>query len=387
MNVHEYQAKQILQAYGVHILNGFLAETPEDIQKYARQIETSRIVVKAQIHSGGRGKAGGVKLASSVEEAVTLGSNMLGSKLVTEQTGPEGKWVHKIYLEEACDIGGEFYLSFVLDRASGNVMLIASRHGGMDIEAISKTHPKAVHKIPVSPHWGIRNYHAQFITEIFGVERRLEGDVKTLLEALFTCFLEKDLTLVEINPLVLTQDSELVALDCKMNFDDNALVRHADIAALRDLSEENPKELEAGKAGIAYVALDGNIGCLVNGAGLAMATMDAVHAAGGHPANFLDVGGSASAEQIENALHLMLSDPNVKGIFVNIFGGIMHCDTVATGIVNAIERWGSDTPFVVRLSGTNADLGRDILKSSGHAVTLVDSMDSGSDLIVRAIAA
>ncbi len=383
MNIHEYQAKALLKKYNVNALNGFLVEDLMDLEAKIRRIETDVAVIKAQIHAGGRGKAGGVRLAKTFTEAVEAGKALLGSTLVTHQTGDQGQKVRKVYVEEGCDIKKEFYLSVVLDRASSGIAIVASSEGGVDIETVSEERPEAILKLEIDPLIGVRAFHIRRIAATFGISGALLPGLSVLVHGLYQCFVERDAEMIEINPLVVTQSGEWVALDAKMCFDDNALFRNPEIESLRDFDEEDPKEIEASAYGLSYVALSGNIACLVNGAGLAMATMDAIKLSGGSPANFLDVGGSASEEMVKKALTIILSDEQVEGIFVNIFGGIMKCDTIARGIVEAMAESPKKVPLVVRLEGNRVKEGKAFLSDSGLFVASADSMDEGADLIVK----
>ncbi|MBF4696034.1 ADP-forming succinate--CoA ligase subunit beta [Fusibacter ferrireducens] len=385
MNIHEYQAKAILKSYGVAVLEGYLVEAVNQLETQARKIQTDVAVVKAQIHAGGRGKAGGVKVVDSLNACIEIGTEMLGKPLVTHQTGPNGQKIRKIYIEEGCEIESEFYMSMVLDRTTSKVMIIASKEGGMDIEEVAKRSSNSILKITIDPLIGIRAFHIRILTESFGLSTDLMPKLEKIVKGMYTCFVEKDLNLVEINPFVLSKEGQLIVLDAKMNFDDNALFRHADIERLRDFDEEDSKEIEASSVGLSYVALEGEIGCLVNGAGLAMATMDAIHYAGGRPANFLDVGGSASAEMVSKALDIILSDEHVKGVFINIFGGIMHCNTIAEGIIQATKSLSRSVPIVVRLEGTNVADGKRLLDHSGLDIISADTMDEGAEKIVSLI--
>ena len=383
MKIHEYQAKELLGAYGVPVQNGYMAETPEAAEKAAREMGKELFVIKAQVHSGGRGKAGGVKLAHSPEEAAQVTKNMLGMKLVTNQTGPEGKIVRKVLVTEGADIEKEYYLSVTVDNEHEGFMIIASGEGGTEIEETAVKHPEKIVKQFIPFETGLKDYHARYVGARMGIATEHVKPFIAMLKGMYKLLLEKDCSLVEINPLVVTKQGELLALDAKVNFDDNALYRHPDIQALRDLNEEDPKEIEAGKYDLNYVSLDGNIGCMVNGAGLAMATMDIIKAFGGLPANFLDVGGSATTERVTAAFKILLSDPNVKAIMVNIFGGIMKCDVIAEGIVAAAKETGLNIPLVVRLDGTNVERGKEILASSGLKITPASSMAEAAHLAVK----
>lgn len=386
MKIHEYQAKELLGSYGAPVPGGVLGETPGEIEKAAKAlIETSgRCVLKAQVHSGGRGKAGGVKVAGSLEEAVSAAEAMLGMKLVTRQTGPEGKIVRKILVTEAVDVEKEFYVSVTTDSEKAGLMLILSAEGGTEIEETARLHPEKIEQIPVSVTEGLKNYECIQAAKALGLTGQTEEELADLLKKMVRLFMEKDCSLIEINPLVETRQGHLLCLDAKINFDDNALYRHPDVAALRDPSEEDPKENEAAKYGLNYIRLDGNIGCLVNGAGLAMATMDMIGHYGARPANFLDVGGSASVEKVTAAFEILLSDSHVKAILVNIFGGIMKCDVIAEGIVQAARVVSLHVPLVVRLEGTRVEEGRRILRESALPIIQASDMADGVKKAVSA---
>ncbi|MBE3562162.1 MAG: ADP-forming succinate--CoA ligase subunit beta [Hydrogenibacillus schlegelii] len=385
MNVHEYQAKALLREYGVPVPRGEVATSAEEAVEIARRLGGDLWVVKAQIHAGGRGKAGGVKLARNLDEVRAHAEALLGRTLVTHQTGPEGKVVRKVLVEEGTAIEREFYIGAVVDRATGRVVVMASSEGGVEIEEVAARAPEKIVKETVDPAVGLMPYQARKLAYAIGLPREAVGKAVPFFLNLYRVFVEKDASLAEINPLVLTRGGELVALDAKFNFDDNALFRHPEVATLRDLDEEDPKEVEASKYGLSYIALDGNIGCMVNGAGLAMATMDIIQFYGGRPANFLDVGGGASKEKVTAAFKIILADPNVKGIFVNIFGGIMKCDIIAEGIVAAAREVGLDRPLVVRLEGTNVELGKAILDRSGLPIISADTMADGAQKIVEIV--
>ncbi|MFA9408301.1 MAG: ADP-forming succinate--CoA ligase subunit beta [Candidatus Dadabacteria bacterium] len=365
MNIHEYQAKELLSQYGVAVPMGKVASNEDEAEQIAKDLNVKKFVVKAQIHAGGRGKGGGVKVANMLEEVKRLASEILGMNLVTHQTGPEGKLVNKVLVEEASDIATELYLGMVIDRAAEKIVIMASQEGGMEIEEVAKTNPEKILKEYVDPTVGLLPYQCRKIAYFLGLKGKTVNKAVKFILGLYQVFTEKDCSLAEINPLIVTHDGDVFALDAKMNFDDNALFRHPDIEKLHDPNEEDPTELEAKKWGISYVKLDGNIGCLVNGAGLAMSTMDIIKHHGGEPANFLDVGGGASADQVLQALKMILSDPNVKAIFINIFGGIMKCDTIAEGVISAAKEVGIEVPLIVRLEGTNVELGRKLLSESG----------------------
>ncbi len=385
MNIHEYQGKEVLRNYGVSVPNGKVAFTVEEAVEAAKELGTAVCVVKAQIHAGGRGKAGGVKVAKSLEEVRTYVEQILGSTLVTHQTGPEGKEVKRLLIEEGCDIKKEYYVGLVLDRATSQVVLMASEEGGTEIEEVAEKTPEKIFKEYIDPAVGLQAFQARRIAFNINIPKELVGQAAKFMMSLYTAFVEKDCSIAEINPLVVTGDGKVMALDAKLNFDSNALYRHKDILALRDLDEEDPKEIEASKYDLNYISLDGNIGCMVNGAGLAMATMDIIKYYGGDPANFLDVGGGATTEKVTEAFKIILSDQNVKGIFVNIFGGIMKCDVIANGVVEATKQVGLELPLVVRLEGTNVELGKKILSESGLNITAAESMADGAQKIVSLV--
>ncbi|EPE63084.1 succinyl-CoA ligase [ADP-forming] subunit beta [Exiguobacterium sp. S17] len=385
MNIHEYQAKELLRTFGVAVPTGYPAFTVEEAVAAAAKLDGELKVVKAQIHAGGRGKAGGVKLARTDEEVKQYATEILGKTLVTHQTGPEGKVVQRLYIEEGSAIDQEFYLGLVLDRSIGRIVIMGSSEGGMNIEEVAEHTPEKIHKEVVDPVVGLRPFQARRLAFKVGVPTKLVNKFSDMVMKLYKVYVETDCTIAEINPLVTTKDGNVVALDAKLNFDSNALYRHTDIVDLRDTTEEDPREVEASKHDLSYIALDGNIGCLVNGAGLAMATMDIIKHYGAEPANFLDVGGGATKEKVTEAFKLILSDDQVKGIFVNIFGGIMKCDIIAEGIVAATKEIGLDLPLVVRLEGTNVDAGRRILDESGLAITSATSMDDGAEKIAALV--
>ncbi|GJM15267.1 MAG: succinate--CoA ligase [ADP-forming] subunit beta [Thermodesulfobacteriota bacterium] len=365
MNIHEYQAKELLSKYGVAVPMGKVASHEDEAEQIAKDLNVEKFVVKAQIHAGGRGKGGGVKVANMLDEVKRLASEILGMNLVTHQTGPEGKLVSKVLVEEASNIATELYLGMVIDRATEKIVIMASQEGGMEIEEVARTNPEKILKEYVDPTVGLLPYQCRKIAYFLGLKGKTVNKAVKFILGLYQAFTEKDCSLAEINPLIVTNDGDVFALDGKMNFDDNALFRHPDIEKMHDPNEEDPTELEAKKWGISYVKLDGNIGCLVNGAGLAMSTMDIIKHHGGEPANFLDVGGGATADQVLQALKMILSDPNVKAIFINIFGGIMKCDTIAEGVISAAKEVGIEVPLIVRLEGTNVELGRKLLSESG----------------------
>ncbi|MBT2691430.1 MULTISPECIES: ADP-forming succinate--CoA ligase subunit beta [Bacillaceae] len=385
MNVHEYQGKEILRKYGVKVPNGKVAFTVDEAVEAAKELGSSVVVVKAQIHAGGRGKAGGVKVAKNLDEVRTYASEILGKTLVTHQTGPEGKEVKRLLIEEGCDIKKEYYVGLVLDRATSRVVLMASEEGGTEIEEVAEATPEKIFKEEIDPVVGLMPYQARRIAFNINIPKELVNQAVKFMMGLYNAYVEKDCSIAEINPLVVTGDGQVMALDAKLNFDSNALYRQKDILEYRDLEEEDPKEIEASKYDLSYISLDGNIGCMVNGAGLAMATMDIVKHYGGDPANFLDVGGGATAEKVTEAFKIILSDPNVKGIFVNIFGGIMKCDVIATGVVEAAKQVGLEVPLVVRLEGTNVDLGKQILNESGLNIIAAESMADGAEKIVSLV--
>jgi succinyl-CoA synthetase beta subunit len=387
MNIHEYQAKEILRKYGVAVLNGKLATTPDQAVAGAEAMGGNIWVVKAQIHAGGRGKGGGVKIAKTVDDVRQRATEMLGMRLVTHQTGAEGRIVKKIYIEEGCDIARELYMGITLDRQTGMITMMASTEGGVEIEEVAAKNPKAILKESADPAVGFRPFQARNLAYALGLDGDAANSFVKFAEGLMKVYHETDAALVEINPLVVTKQGQVIALDAKFNFDDNALYRHKDIQELRDLEEEDPKETEASNTGLSYIALDGNIGCMVNGAGLAMATMDIIKLFGGEPANFLDVGGGANKDQVTKAMKIILSDQNVKGIFINIFGGIMRCDIIAEGVVAAARELQLTVPVVVRLEGTNVDLGKKILSESGLKLQPADSMADGAQKIVEAVKA
>jgi succinyl-CoA synthetase beta subunit len=385
MNIHEYQAKEVLRGFGVAVPKGGVAYTPDEAVKVAEELGGPVWVVKSQIHAGGRGKGGGVKLAKSVDEVKQLADEMIGMTLVTHQTGPEGKEVGRVYVEDGCDIARELYLGLLIDRVTSRVTIMASTEGGMEIEEVAAKTPEKILKVAIDPACGMQAFHARKIAFGLGLEgNQIKSAVKFLM-AMYKAFEQLDASIVEINPLVVTGAGDIIALDAKMNFDDNALFRHKGIAELRDESEEDPTELEAAKFDLNYVKLDGNIGCMVNGAGLAMATMDIIKLYGGEPANFLDVGGGASRERVTAAFKLILSDPNVEGLLVNIFGGIMRCDVIAEGVVAAAREISLTVPLVVRLAGTNVELGKKILEESGLPIIAADDLGDAAEKAVKAV--
>ncbi|HJY83084.1 MAG TPA: ADP-forming succinate--CoA ligase subunit beta [Candidatus Binatia bacterium] len=384
MNIHEYQAKEILRKYGVAVLRGKVATTPEEAEAAAKELGGSLYVVKAQIHAGGRGKAGGVKLAKDPQAARDIAASLLGKKLVTHQTGPEGKEVQKVFVEQGCDIAKEYYLGMVIDRGTSRVTMMASSEGGVEIEEVAARSPEKILRAAIDPAVGFIDFQGRKLAYGLGLPKDSVNKAVGFMRALYRAFSESDASLVEINPLVLTKSGDLIALDAKMGFDDNALFRHADIREMRDVTEENPKEVEASKFDLSYIALDGNIGCMVNGAGLAMATMDIIKHYGAEPANFLDVGGGATTEKVTEAFKIILSDKNVKGVLVNIFGGIMRCDVVATGVVEAAKQVKLSVPLVVRLEGTNVELGKKILAESGLNIIPANDLADAAKKAVEA---
>ncbi|MEW6453977.1 MAG: ADP-forming succinate--CoA ligase subunit beta [Pseudomonadota bacterium] len=385
MNIHEYQAKQVLREFGVPTPKGIPAFNVDEAAKAAEQLGGPVWVVKAQIHAGGRGKAGGVKVVKSIDDVKKEAARLLGSTLVTHQTGPHGKQVNRLYIEDGSAIDKEFYLSMLVDRVTSRVAIVVSTEGGMDIEKVAHDTPEKIVTISVDPVANICPHHVRRIAKALGLDADLQKQMSPMLTGLYKAFTQKDMALLEVNPLVVTKDKKLICLDAKIGFDDNALFRHPDVAALRDETEEDPKEIEAQKYDLNYVALDGTIGCMVNGAGLAMATMDIIKLYGMEPANFLDVGGSATKEKVASAFKIITSDPKVKGILVNIFGGIMKCDVIAEGVVAAVKEVGLKVPLVVRLEGTNVELGKKIIKESGLNVTSGDDLDDAAQKIVAAV--
>jgi len=387
MNIHEYQAKELLSKYGVSVPKGRVAFTPDEAEETAKGIlkNNSVCVVKAQIHAGGRGKAGGVKLAKSHSEARQYAEGMLGKKLITHQTGPEGKEVKKVLIEESCQINRELYLGMVEDRAAQRVVVMASSEGGVEIEEVAAKSPEKILKEYVDPAVGLIPFQARKLAFGLGIDKSLVNKTVKFMDGLYKAFIETDASMAEINPLVITKDGNILALDAKMGFDDNGLFRHKEVHDMRDLDEEDPKEIEASRHSLNYVALDGNIGCMVNGAGLAMATMDIIKLYGGMPANFLDVGGGANKEQVTAAFKILMSDVKVKAVLINIFGGIMRCDIIAEGVIAAVKEVGIKVPLVVRLQGTNVELGRKILSESGLNIITAEKMDEAGEKVVNAV--
>lgn len=385
MNIHEYQGKQVLKQYGVSVPEGHVAFSPEEAVKAAKELGSDVVVVKAQIHAGGRGKAGGVKLAKNLDEVREYAKELLGKTLVTHQTGPEGKEVKRLYIEAGSNIEKEYYLGLVLDRETSLVNLMGSEEGGMDIEEVAANTPERIFYEEIDPVVGLTGFQARRMAFNMNIPAKLVNKAAKLMLGLYQAYVEKDAAIVEINPLVVTGDGQVVALDAKFNFDANALYRHQDIMEMRDYDEEDPKEIEASKYDLSYISLDGNIGCMVNGAGLAMATMDTINYYGGSPANFLDVGGGATAEKVTEAFKIILSDKNVKGIFVNIFGGIMKCDIIAEGVIQAAKEVSLEVPLVVRLEGTNVELGKKLLNESGLNIVAAGTMADGAKQIVELV--
>ncbi len=389
MNIHEYQAKGILAKYGAKVPRGAVAFNPAEAVNIARAIGLDHqkpvYVVKAQIHAGGRGKGGGVKVVNTLEAVEAEAKRMIGMTLVTHQTGPAGQKVQRVYIEEGCNIRRELYLGMLIDRATSRITIMASTEGGMDIEEVAAKHPEKIFQVTIDPITGLQAYHARRVAFALGLKDKQVGKCVAFIQAMYKAFTDYDCAIVEINPLVVTAEDDIIALDCKMSFDDNALYRHKDVEDMRDESEEDPAEIEAGKNGLNYVKLDGSIGCMVNGAGLAMATMDIIKLYGGFPANFLDVGGGATKERVTIAFKIILSDPHVQGILVNIFGGIMRCDIIAEGIIAAAKEVKLHVPLVVRLEGTNVDLGKKILADSGLPILSADNLADAAQKIVAAV--
>ena len=385
MNIHEHQAKQILKKYGAVVPEGIFAFTVEELMEKAKSLKTEKFVLKAQIHAGGRGKAGGVKILNSIEELNIAAKELLGKTLVTHQTGPEGREVKRLYVEESSNIDKEFYLSCLVDRASSKIAFISSDQGGMDIEEVARKTPEKIITTKIDINDEILDTDCETIIKIFRLSDDAKKQAISLIKSLYKMFISTDANMIEVNPLILTKEEKIICLDAKVNFDDNALFKHPEIIELRDLSEEDPIEIEASKHDLAYIKLDGSIGCMVNGAGLAMATMDIIKLYGKEPANFLDVGGGASKEKVSAALKIILSDKNVKGILINIFGGIMRCDVLAQGVVDAAKEIDINVPLVVRLAGTKFKEGKDILDNSGLKLISADNLDEAAKKIVEAI--
>ena len=385
MNIHEYQAKQLFSSYGINVLKGDIAFNVNDAVKIAEDIDSKKWVVKAQIHAGGRGKGGGVKIANSIKEVEEYSNNILGMNLITPQTGVEGKKVLKVYVEEGCQIKKEYYLGIVLDRAKGKFVMMASTEGGMEIEKVAEEMPEKIIKVILDPLMGLNGFQARQLSFALEIPKEAMKDFVRQVTLLSKIAAEKDFTLVEINPLILTEDNKVIALDAKVNIDDNALFRNSDLKELLDESEVDPKELEAEKYDLSYVKLDGKLGCMVNGAGLAMATMDIIKLKGSSPANFLDVGGGASKEKVSGALKIIISDKDVKAILINIFGGIMRCDIIAEGIVEAVNEMKLDKPLIVRLEGTNVERGKEILSNSGLEIVTAKDLEDAAEKAVSIV--
>lgn len=387
MNIHEYQAKQLLKARGIPVLNGGVAYTVEEAVEVAKSLPGPVYVVKAQIHAGGRGKGGGVKVVKSLDDVKDASTKILGMQLVTHQTGPQGQEVRRLYIEDGCDIGRELYLGMLTDRATSGITIMASTEGGMDIEEVAEKHPEKILKVSIDPATGFQAFHGRQIAFGLGLEGKQVGKCVDLISKLYNAFVELDASIVEINPLVVTKAGDIIPLDAKMNFDDNAMFRQKAVEELRDVNEEDPAEKRAKDHELNYVKLDGNIGCMVNGAGLAMATMDIIQLYGGAPANFLDVGGGATKERVAEAFRIILSDPNVEGILVNIFGGIMRCDVIAEGVITAARELGLTMPLVVRLEGTNVEKGKKLLKESGLNIIAADNLADAAQKVVKTVKA
>ena len=385
MNIHEHQAKELLKKYGANVPNGVFALTVKDILEKAKNLNSQKLVLKAQIHAGGRGKAGGVKILNDISELEKESNNLLGKKLITHQTGPSGKIVKRLYVEEPSDIDKEFYLSCLVDRGSSKIAFISSDQGGMDIEEVAKKNPNKINTIKVDFNKSISDLDCEKVIKIFDLKPDQSLEAINIVKSIYKLFIDLDASMVEINPLILTKQGKIICLDAKINFDDNALFRHPEISALRDLNEEDPTEIEASKYDLSYIKLDGSIGCMVNGAGRAMATMDIIKLYGEEPANFLDVGGGASKEKVSEALKIIISDKNVKGILINIFGGIMKCDVLAQGVVDAAKEVKINVPLVVRLAGTNFEKGKDILDRSGLKIISATDLNSAAEKIVNEI--
>ena len=385
MNIHEHQAKQILKKYGAVVPEGVFALTVEDLLEKVKSLKTNKYVLKAQIHAGGRGKAGGVKILNTIDELATAAKELLGKTLITHQTGPEGRQVKRLYVEESSNIDKEFYLSCLVDRSSSKIAFISSDQGGMDIEEVAINSPEKIVTTKVEIGDDISKNDCEKIIKIFNLNSNIKDQAISLIKSIYKMFTSTDANMVEVNPLILTKEEKVICLDAKVNFDSNALFRHPEITELRDLNEEDPTEIEASKYDLAYIKLDGSIGCMVNGAGLAMATMDIIKLYGNEPANFLDVGGGASKEKVSAALKIILSDKNVKGILINIFGGIMRCDVLAQGVVDAAKNINISVPLVVRLAGTNFKEGKEILDNSGLKIISAENLDDAAKKIVEAI--
>lgn len=385
MNIHEYQAKSLLKEFGAPVLGGGVAYTAAEAVDEAKKLGGPVWVVKAQIHAGGRGKAGGVKVVKSLEDVEAVAKDLIGKTLVTHQTGPEGKEIKRVYVEDGCAIKSEYYLALLLDRASGQLTIMASTEGGMDIEEVAEATPEKIFNVNIDPATGLQGHHCRAVAFGLGLSGAAAKACQKVVSSLYAAYTAKDAAMLEINPLVLTENDDMVVLDAKMSFDGNALFRHPDVRELRDESEEDPKEIEASKYELNYISLDGSIGCMVNGAGLAMATMDIIQLKGGSPANFLDVGGGATKERVTEAFKIILSDDNVEGILVNIFGGIMRCDVIAEGVVAAAREVALSVPLVVRLEGTNVELGKQIMADSGLPIISADDLNDAAEKIVKAV--
>ena len=385
MNIHEHQAKEILKKFGINVPNGIAVFSLEEIDQKFKILKTNKIVLKAQIHAGGRGKAGGIKIVNNINELKKQAKSLFGKKLVTHQTGPQGREVKRLYLEETCDIAKEFYLSCLIDRSSSKIAFISSAEGGVDIEDVAKNNPDKIITTKLNLSASVNEEDIKKIIQPFGLSEKSKKQAFHLIQSIYKVLIEKDASLIEVNPLILTKDDELLCLDAKISFDDNAIYRHPDILSLKDVNEGDPIEAEASKHGLSYIKLDGKIGCMVNGAGLAMATMDIIKLYGSEPANFLDVGGGASKEKVSAAFKIILSDTNVKGILINIFGGIMRCDVLAQGVIEAVKETNLSVPLVVRLAGTNVTLGKEILKKSKLKIISADNLADAAKKIVEAI--
>ena len=383
MNIHEYQAKEIFKKFGINVPNGIVVFSLEEIDQKFKILKTNKIVLKAQIHAGGRGKAGGIKIVNNINELKKQAKSLFGKKLVTHQTGPQGKEVKRLYLEETCDIAKEFYLSCLIDRSSSKIAFISSTEGGVDIENVAKNNPDKIITVKLNLSASVNEEDIKKIIQPFGLSEKSKKQAFHLIQSIYKVLIEKDANLIEVNPLILTKDEELLCLDAKISFDDNAIYRHPDILSLKDVNEEDPIEAEASKHELAYIKLDGKIGCMVNGAGLAMATMDIIKLYGSEPANFLDVGGGASKEKVSAAFKIILSDQNVKGILINIFGGIMRCDVLAQGVIEAAKETNLSVPLVVRLAGTNVALGKEILKKSNLKIISANNLSDAAKKIVE----
>jgi len=385
MNIHEHQAKEIFKKFGINVPNGIVVFSLEEIDQKFKILKTNKIVLKAQIHAGGRGKAGGIKIVNNINELKKQAKSLFGKKLVTHQTGPQGKEVKRLYLEETCDIAKEFYLSCLIDRSSSKIAFISSTEGGVDIENVAKNNPDKIITVKLNLSASVNEEDIKKIIQPFGLSEKSKKQAFHLIQSIYKVLIEKDANLIEVNPLILTKGEELLCLDAKISFDDNAIYRHPDILSLKDVNEEDPIEAEASKHELAYIKLDGKIGCMVNGAGLAMATMDIIKLYGSEPANFLDVGGGASKEKVSAAFKIILSDKNVKGILINIFGGIMRCDVLASGVIEAAKETNLSVPLVVRLAGTNVELGKEILKKSKLKIISANNLADAAKKIVEAI--